>query len=65
MELHDTGRAYKKPLASISPDDMRGPQGEITGLYTLVSLKERWPNATVYWEYDAALSNFSEKIIDD
>lgn len=54
------GRAYKKPLTAISPDDMRGPQGEITGLNTLVSPKERWPNATVYWEFDAALNNFSE-----
>lgn len=39
---------------------MRGPDGEITGLYTLVSPKMRWPNAIAYWEYDAELNNFSE-----
>jgi hypothetical protein len=60
MELDESGRAYKKPLEKISLDDMRGPNGEISGLYTLVEPTMRWPNATVYWEYDAALNNFSK-----
>jgi hypothetical protein len=63
VELGDSVRAYKKPLAAISPDDMRGPQGEVSGLYTLVAPNMRWPNATVYWEYDAKLNNFSKIFI--
>jgi hypothetical protein len=63
MELNEFGRAYnryKQPMGAILPNDMLGPDGEISGLYTLVAPNMRWPNATVYWEYDAELSNFSK-----
>jgi hypothetical protein len=60
VELDDSGRANKRPMERYSLDDMLGPNGEISGLYTLVVPSRRWPNATVYWEYDAELSNFSK-----
>jgi hypothetical protein len=60
MELDEFGRAYKQPLETYSLDDMLGPDGEISGLYTLVEPSMRWPNATVYWEYDPELSDFSK-----
>jgi len=53
---------YKRPLGNIWPDDMRGPKGQkISGMYTIVGPKERWPNATVPWEFDSA-SNFCNLI---
>jgi hypothetical protein len=60
MELDESGRANKNPVGAYSLDDMLGPNGEISGLYSLVEPSRRWPNATVYWEYDAELSSFSK-----
>ncbi|XP_065336753.1 zinc metalloproteinase nas-1-like [Cloeon dipterum] len=49
MELR-SGR--KRPLASITPNDKRGPNGEkITNHYAVVSPKKKWPGGVVPWQY--------------
>ncbi|XP_059474603.1 uncharacterized protein LOC132196153 [Neocloeon triangulifer] len=52
-------KKFRKPLSLISPNDMRGPDGQISSLYTEVSPKLKWPNGVVYWEYDSA-STFTD-----
>jgi hypothetical protein len=50
-------RYYIKPLSSISPSDIRrGGQvigNSITGFYTKVEPKAKWPNGVIPWEYDS------------
>jgi len=61
--IDGAGRAANRPetiaLGDFSPDDMRAPD-EISGHYTLVSSKWRWPNKIIVWGYDPLLSNFSK-----
>jgi len=55
----DGGYGERIPLGSFSPDDLRGPDG-ISGHYTLVAPKYRWPNKTLIYAYDPVLSNHSK-----
>jgi len=54
-------------VGDISPDDMRRPEvgqaGAISGQYTKVVSKYRWPDKTVVWEFSPLLSNFSKIFI--
>ncbi|XP_059474384.1 astacin-like [Neocloeon triangulifer] len=54
---------YVKPVSHVSPSDIRrggkAVGNQITGFYTLVAPKQRWPSTTIPYELDAA-NTFSD-----
>lgn len=56
------GRAFGLSDVSDMKRDKVTVGDAITGLYTRVPLKTRWPNGVVPWEYSANLSTYSKHI---
>lgn len=59
VSVNDSDHLYNLGRDDMIKKESRADKA-ITGLYTLTSLKRRWPNGIIPYEYNAALSSYSK-----